>query len=177
VDPTAGHSYFVIARIVRPRGNRGEVLADLHTDFPERFSILKTVWLEFQDGSRETHELQDSWVHQGRMVLKFAEIDSISQAETLKGAWVEIESAEAVALPEGSYWDHDLVGCTVRNLQGDELGTVAEFLRIAGNEQLMVRGQQGEFMIPFVASICRDISIDRKEILVDLPEGLMDLNR
>ena len=177
MDPTAGHSYIVIARIARPRGNRGEVLVDLHTDFPERFSLLKRVWVVYPNGRRQSLEIEEFWDHQGRLVLKFRGVDSISEAETLQGAWIEIESEQAVPLPEGTYWDHDLVGCRVRNPQGDDLGLVTEVLRIAGNDQLVVRGDHGEFMIPMVASICRDISIARKEILVDLPDGLMDLNR
>jgi 16S rRNA processing protein RimM len=167
----------VIARIARPRGNRGEVLVELYTDFPARFSLLERVWLEFPDGRRESLAVEDRWEHQGRQVLKFESINSISEAKALSGAWVEIESGQAMPLPEGTYWDHDLVGCSLRNRNGGMLGVVTDVLRIAGNDQLVVRGEKGsEYMVPVVASICKEISIARKEILVDLPEGLMDLN-
>jgi 16S rRNA processing protein RimM len=177
VDPTAQPSHIAIARIVRPRGNRGEVLVELHTDFPARFSLLNRVWVEFPDGRRECRQLERCWEHQGRQVLKFHAVDSITDAEKLVGAWIEIEANQAVLLPEGTYWDRDLIGCMVRNESGELIGEVADILRIAGNDQLVVRGERGEFMVPLVASICRDISIARKEILVELPEGLVDLNR
>ena len=110
-------------------------------------------------------------------MLKFGGIDSITAAEALVGAWVEVEADQAVTLPEGTYWDHDLVGCSVRSAGGEALGTVAEVMRIGGNHQLVVQGPRGEFLVPAVAAICREISISRREIVVDLPEGLMDLNK
>jgi 16S rRNA processing protein RimM len=177
VDPTAQPSYIAIARILRPRGNRGEVLVELHTDFPARFRILNRALVEFPDGRRECLEIERCWEHQHRQVLKFAAIDSINDAEKLVGAWIMIEADEAAALPEGTYWDRDLVGCFLRNRSGECLGVVIDVLRIAGNSQLIVRSENGEFMVPAVAAICLEISIARKEILVELPEGLMDLNQ
>ena len=175
--PTAQPSHIAIARIVRPRGNRGEVLAELYTDFPARFSLLNRVWIEFPDGHRERFDLEEYWEHQGRPVLKFGNVDSISEAERLAGAWVEIEADEAVPLPGGMYWDRDLIGCTVRDRSGKTLGVVQEVLRIAGNSQLVVRAENGEFLVPAVSSICIEVAIGRKEILVDLPAGLMGLNQ
>jgi 16S rRNA processing protein RimM len=177
VDPTAGPSHIAIARIVRTRGNRGEVLAELHTDFPARFSLLPRVWVAFPDGRRESLALENCWQHQGRQVLKFRGFDSITAAEALVGAWVEVEADQAVTLPKGTYWDRDLVGCSVRSAGGEALGTVAEVMRIGGNHQLVIQGPRGEFLVPAVAAICREISISRREIVVDLPEGLMDLNK
>jgi 16S rRNA processing protein RimM len=176
VDPTARLSHIAIARIVRTRGIRGEVLAELHTDFPSRFSLLKRVWLEFPDGNLRCFDVEHCWAHKGRQVLKFARIDSIAEAETLVGTWVVIEADQAVPIPHGTYWDYDLVGCTVRDKEGRSLGLVREVMHIAGNEQLVVQGERGEFLVPVVAAICKEISIPRKEIVVDLPEGLLDLN-
>ncbi len=177
MDPAFRPSYIAIARIVRTRGNRGEVLAELHTDFPARFRLLKRVWVAFPDGKREQLTLEGCWEHKGRQVLKFGAVDSITAAEALVGAWIEIEAGQAVGLPAGSYWDHDLVGCSLRDTRGERLGTVTGVLHIAGNDQLVVDGPNGEFLVPVVASICREVSIERKEIVADLPDGLMDLNR
>lgn len=174
--PTARPSHIAIARIIKPRGNRGEVLAELYTDFPARFSLLNRVWIEFPDGHREVLEIEHFWEHQGRPVLKFSAVNSIDEAKRLSGSWVEIEADQAVPLPEGTYWDRDLTGCAVRDRNGKSIGTVREVLRIAGNSQLVVDAGSGECLIPAVASICIEISIARKEIIVDLPDGLMGLN-
>jgi 16S rRNA processing protein RimM len=177
VAPDAKPSFIAIARIVRTRGNRGEVLVDLYTDYPDRFDALGEAWLEFDDGRRQRMTLEASWEHKGRRVLKFAGIDTISSAENLVGGWVEIPADQAVHLPKGTYFDHDLVGCSVFDMRGNRLGTVDDILRIAGNSQLVVKGSGREYLIPAVEDICIRISIEEKQILVDPPEGLMDLNK
>ncbi len=167
-----------IARIVRPRGNKGEVLAEAFTDFPGRFDILQEVWIEFGDKRLLRAQLEWTWEHKRRRILKFKGYDTIGAAETLVGCLVHVPGSEAVGLPEGMYFDHDLVGCTVVDHHGNQLGVVDGILRIPGNHQLVVKDPGGkEFLIPAAESICKQISIDNKRILVDLPEGLMDLDR
>ncbi len=177
MEPAERPSYLAVAFIVRTRGNKGEVLAELHTDFPARFNQLEEVWLAFPDRSRRRYRLEECWEHKGREVLKFEAVNSISAAEQLVGAWVEIESVAAVALPEGTYFDHDLVGCRVIHTDGSELGVVREVLRIPGNNQLVIDGARGEFLVPAKEGICKEISISDRRITVELPEGLVDLNR
>jgi 16S rRNA processing protein RimM len=177
VEPDIQPSFITIARIARTRGNRGEVLADLYTDFPDRFDTLEEVWLESGSGSRRRMALEESWAHKGRIVLKFAGVDSISSAEEYVGNWVVLPANQAMPLPEGTYYDHDLVGCTVRDVHGNRLGVVQEVLHIAGNDLLGVHNGNKEFLIPAVAGICKMISIPEKQISVDLPEGLMDLSK
>jgi 16S rRNA processing protein RimM len=177
VEPEIQPSFIAIARIARTRGNRGEVLADLYTDFPDRFDALEEVWLESGKSNRRRMALEESWEHKGRRVLKFAGVDSISSAEEYVGNWVVIPANRAVPLPEGTYFDHDLVGCNVQDVQGNLLGVVNEVLRIAGNNLLAVRNGNKEYLIPAVSSICKRVSIQEKQIVVDLPEGLMDLGK
>jgi len=169
-------SFITIARIVRTRGNRGEVLVDSLTDFPDRFDMLEEVWLEFENGRLQKIVLDFTWEHKGRRILKFAGFDTISSAETLIGCLVQIPEEQAVQLPEGSYFDHDLIGCSVEDSRGKYLGVVEDILRISGNNQLVVKGLDKEFLIPAVENICTRISIKKKQIIVDPPEGLMDLD-
>jgi len=177
VEPTARTPPITIARILKTRGIKGEVVAELHTDFPSRFEGLHEVWLEFPDGRRERFSLEDSWAYRGRRVLRFGGVGSIADATRLVGAWVQVDAAMIVPLPVGTYYDHDLVGCKVRGPGGEFLGTVTDVVRLQGNSLLAVQGPRGEYWIPAVAAICREISLERKEILADLPEGLMDLNQ
>ncbi len=177
MDPEAQPSFIAIARIARTRGNRGEVLADLYTDFPDRFNALEKVWLEFADGRRLMVSIEDAWEHKGREVLKFAGIDDIGAAEAFIGCWVQVPSEEAVKLPEGTYFDHDLIGCVVQNTQGTDVGIVDDVLRIAENSLLVVKGSGREYLIPAVESICIRVSIEEKRILIDPPEGLLDLDK
>lgn len=148
----------------------------MHTDFPERFSLLSEVWLEFPDRRIQQVTLEDCWRHRERQVLKFADVNTISAAEELVGAWVKVPAAQAVNLPEGTYYDHDLSGCTLVTPEGVEVGIVSEVLRIEGNNQLVVQGSRGEYLVPATDGICKAVRIDEKRIVVELPEGLMDLN-
>ncbi|NWG12912.1 MAG: 16S rRNA processing protein RimM [Acidobacteria bacterium] len=177
MEPGTGPGFSAVARIARIRGNRGEVLAEPYSDFPERYRNLRNVWLEFADQHREHALVEAVWEHKGRQVLKFAGIDSISQASRLVGAWVLVEPDETVSLAVGSFFDHDLVGCRVIDGRGTELGVVSGIHKIPGNDLLVVNGAHGEILIPAVGVLCREISLPRKQIIVDLPEGLIELNR
>ena len=171
-------SFIAIARIARTRGNRGEVLADPYTDNPDRFDDLDEVWLEFDDGRRQSRtrkKLEDVWEHKGRKVLKFEDVNTISDAEAWVGCWVMVPADQVIELPEGTYFNHDLVGCAVSCLDGTLAGTVSEVLDIAGNSQLVVRGGGREYLIPAVRNICVEVSIPDKRIIIDPPEGLMDI--
>jgi len=173
-------SFIAIARIARTRGNRGEVLADLYTDNPDRFDDLEEVWLECDDDGQQRRALkkiEDVWEHKGRKVLKFEGVDTICDAELLTGYWVTIPADKAMSLPDGTYFNHDLVGCVVNGLDGTRIGTVNNVLEIAGNSQLVVYGGGQEYLIPAVKSICVEVSIPEKRIIIDPPEGLMCLSQ
>jgi 16S rRNA processing protein RimM len=177
VDQGAQNSYIAIGRVAKTRGIHGEVVTDLHTDFPDRFDALEEVWLEFATGRRQRMALEKSWEHKGRRVLKFSGVDNINAAEPYVGCWVVLPAEQAVPLPEGTYFDHDLVGCIVQDVLGNRLGIVHEVRHIAGNALLVVENEGREFLIPAVDSICLKISIEEKQILIDPPEGLMDLDQ
>ena len=176
MEPADRSCPFTIARVVRTRGNKGEVLAELHTDFPTRFDGLEMVWLEFAGGQRQRLRIEHSWEYRGRRVIKFEGVGSISAAERLVGAWIQVEAAEAVPLPCDTYFDHDLVGCELRSGSGDFFGTVTAVLHLAGNNLLAVQGSRGEFLVPATKAILRAVDLGRRQIVADLPDGLMDLN-
>ena len=177
MDPAARPAFVTIAKIVRTRGNKGEVLADPHTDFLRRFENLSVVWLEFPDGERRRVSLETTWVHNNRPVLRFVGIRTIEEASSLVGAWVEVEAEQTVPLPEGTYYDFDLVGCRLLDPAGCDLGVVRGVLHISGNDQLVVEGPNGEYWVPATSPICRQIDVKRGRIIVNLPDGLMDLNK
>jgi 16S rRNA processing protein RimM len=159
-----------IALLGKPRGNRGELTAISLSSTPERFAHLKRVMC----GAAE-YEVENVWWHQGVLIFKFTGIDSISDAEKLTGSEVHIPAAERVALEPGAYFHSDLIGCKVRDrATGSEIGTVAA-LQDAGGPGLLEL--EGGTLIPFASGICVSIDIEKHEILVDLPEGLLELNK
>jgi 16S rRNA processing protein RimM len=158
-----------VARAVKTRGLRGEVVAELLTDFPERFEGLDNLIAVAPDGSRTTLELEGHWFHGERIVLKFAGYDSIEAASKLVGREFAVE------LEEDEFYDWELAGCRVETIGGDRLGMVREVMRTGGVEVLVVeREGGGEYLIPMAEEICVESDVDGKLVRVDPPEGLLE---
>ena len=156
-----------IARLLHPRGNKGEIAAIPLSSNPER------VRRAFVNGSE--YEIENVWRHGERIVFKFRGVDSISTAEPLSGAEVGIPREQRSELPEGEYYNDDLIGCSVFDRHGAEIGTVRCWHEYGGPLLLEVDAQGRELLIPFAKSICIEIDLSRNRIVVDLPEGLIDL--
>jgi 16S rRNA processing protein RimM len=163
-----------IAKIVKPRGLRGEVLADVLTDFPERFERLETVIALFADRTRKDLKIEDLWFQKDRIVLRFAGFDSIDAAEELRNVELCIPESESVSLAEGEFFDWELEGCDVETLDGKPVGIVQNIMRTGGTEILVVKGSGKEYLIPFAETICTEVDIAKKVIRVDPPEGLLE---
>lgn len=166
----------VIAEVLRERGNVGEVLARSVSDVPGRIESLREAQLRMPDGSDQAVTVESSWLHNQNWVLKFAGVDSIDAAKRLRGADLWVPRAERGALPEGEYFQSDLVGCRVLDgKDGRVLGVVEGFEEYGGPLLLEVKGEAGAVLIPFVPAICVAVDLVERSISVDLPEGLLDL--
>jgi 16S rRNA processing protein RimM len=166
----------IVARTVRTRGLKGELVADVLTDFPERFERVDELTGVGPTGERQQLKLENYWFQNDRMVLKFAGYDSIEAAKALVGYELGLPEAERVELAEGEYYDWELAGCAVENQSGQSVGTVREVMRTGGVELLVVEQEgQGEVLIPMAAAIVIAIDISSRKIVIDPPEGLLDL--
>jgi 16S rRNA processing protein RimM len=189
----------LVARILRPRGNKGEVVAELLTDFASRFSNLRQFYLRRSDGEPHAVGLQHFWLdrnHPGMGVFHFAECTSISEAEKLRGCEVLLPLENRVDLPAGQYFVTDLIGCTVFQSPAEAtklsspacamedaprvLGTVRDVYfpgeSVAGTPLLQVETAHGELLLPLAEDICTRIDMAARRIDVRLPEGLNELN-
>jgi 16S rRNA processing protein RimM len=166
----------IVARAVRTRGLKGELVADVLTDFPERFESLSELTGVDPRGERKQLELESHWFQNDRMVLKFAGYDSVESAKALVGYDLGIPEAERVELAEGEYYNWELEGCAVENKLGQSVGKVREVVRTGGVELLLVEDETGrEVFIPIAQEIVIEIDVAGKKILIDPPEGLLDL--
>jgi 16S rRNA processing protein RimM len=189
-----------LARIRRPQGRKGEVLADIFTDFPEKFAERTQLWL-LKDaeesgnqsapasGVRHTAsgpaaprkvELTSHWLHKGSIVLHFAGVDSISDAEALAGLVVAVPIEERAALAEDEVYIGDLIGCTLIDIATAEpvaVGAIEDVDRTAGPVPLLVvAGAAGEVLIPFAKAYLRKLDVAAKRVEMALPAGLVELN-
>lgn len=162
-----------VAKVVKPRGIKGEVACEVLTDFSERFKGLEDVIAVLPDGSRRELKIEEHWFQQGRLVLKFESVDSIDDAEPLRNAEICVGEDEAVDLEDGEFFDWQLEGCDVETVAGKQIGKVSELMRTGGTEILVVKGEK-EYLIPFAQAICVEVDIEAQKIVIDPPEGLLD---
>lgn len=163
-----------IAKLVKTRGLRGELVAAILTDFPERFEDLKTVVALLPNGERRELKIENFWFQKDRIIFKFDGFDSIEKSENLRNAEICVSESETVALDEGEFFDWQLETCAVETVDGEKLGFVKEIMRTGGTEILIVEGKGKDYLIPFAASICTEVDIENKLIRVDAPDGLLE---
>lgn len=164
-----------VARVVKTQGRRGEVAAELLTDFPERFAERRRLFALRRDGTRRELQVESHWPHKGRMVFKFAGVDSISAAEQLSGCELQIPLAERARLETGAAYAGELIGCMVTD-GGRELGEIAEIQSGAGDAPLLVvRSGKKEWLVPFAAEFVLRLDVAAKRLEMRLPEGLLDV--
>lgn len=173
----------LVARVLRPQGRRGEVLAEILTDFPQRFADRKILWL-LPEGSAAPPrqiELESHWLHKQRVVLKLRGVDSIGDAESLRGMAVAIPAEERTPLEGGVVYVADLIGCRVTDAREDaavDLGEIVDVERQPVTADLLVvRTPSGEeLLIPFAQAYLRAMDLPGRQVVMQLPEGLTEIN-
>ena len=168
----------LVGVVARAHGNRGEVIVNSETDFPEeRFYEGARLMTRARDGRPATLEVASMRMHQGRPVILFKGIGSINDAELLAGLELRIgeDESDAGLLDDGQYFHRDLIGCAVDTESGDPVGEVARVEGDGNATRLVVRSRRNEVLIPFADAICT-VDLKAKRIIVRPPEGLLDLN-
>jgi 16S rRNA processing protein RimM len=184
-DQANEQAWVWLARIRKSQGRKGEVLAEIFTDFPEKFAERKHLWLLSPAGEPAREALlENSWLyksgHTGEIVLHFAGINSITEAETLRGMIVAVPRAERVQLPDDEVYVGDLIGCAlvdVASAPERNVGLIEDVDREAGPVALLVvQGPNGrEILVPFAKSYLRKIDLEAKRVEMALPEGLVEV--
>lgn len=174
--PAESFEGVTLARIVRPHGLRGEVAAEIFTDFPERLPALKRVWLS--DGRTPPRPVASlsCRLHNGQAIFLLEGSHSMDDAELLRGLEIQVPLAERVTLGAGQYFITDLIGCEVIEVAAPApLGRVRDVQQTGvGAYILAVETAAGELLIPFAANICTEIDLAARRIVVSLPEGLRE---
>jgi 16S rRNA processing protein RimM len=169
--------------VVKTQGRRGEVAAEIFSNRPDRFSAgMKLLALPREGEARRELEVEDFWPHKGLLVLKFGGVDSISEAETLIRCELQVPRSQRSELQAGWNYVSDLIGCAVLD-HGREIGVVEEVQFGAGEAPLLiVRDAQARvFEVPFAGaylagSFDESVDVKQKRVLMNLPEGLLDVN-
>ncbi len=164
--------YLAVARVVAAHGIRGDVRCSLLTDFPERFKRGLRLYV---GDERAPHEVERARVDRKGVLLKLSGVDRRDDAETLRGALLCVAEKDAVRLPRGSYFWHDIIGLRVRTTEGRELGKVAEIMETGSADVYVVRPDppdRGELLLPAIKDVVQKIDLEQGEMTVALIEGL-----
>jgi len=172
----------VVGRIARPHGIRGQVVVNLETDFPherfqpgaELFVNRKTVG---EPGDVQHLVIATVRFHNERPIIGFEGVADMNQAIALAGSELRVPIDRLAVLPPEMFYRHDLVGCAVDKADGSHVGEVTDVEGTLGGSRLVVATGRGEVLVPLAAEICRSIDVAGKRIVIEPPEGLLDLNR
>jgi 16S rRNA processing protein RimM len=170
--------FITLARVVKTQGRRGEVAAEVHSDVPGRFAAaMKLFALGKSQEPRREVEIEDLWPHKGLLVLKFRGVDSISEAEPLVGSELQVPSEERANLETGWNYVSDLIGCIVLD-RGKEIGRIEDVQFGAGEAPLLIisNGAGRKFDVPFAEAYLEGVDIARRQVRINLPEGMLEIN-
>jgi 16S rRNA processing protein RimM len=166
----------VVGHIARAHGNRGQVIVNPETDFPEERFRPGSILFTRRGSAIEPLTVQSVRFHRGRPILGLAGVDSMDAAEDLAGTELRIGTTALQPLPPGSFYHHDLMRCVVETTVGQRVGEVARVEGTGEGSRLVVNGRGGEILIPLVEGICVSIDPAAGRIVIDPPEGLLDAN-
>jgi len=165
----------LVGRIARPHGLRGQVVINPETDFvEERFAEGATIWTRSAAGDEQL-TVASLRVQNGRPVVGFEGFTRIEDVERLAGLELRVPEETLQALPPGTYYEHQLVGCSVETVAGDVVGSVAAVEGGAGATRLVMNGPRGEILIPLAVDICVEIDVANRRIRIKPPDGLLEL--
>ncbi|MBI4233075.1 MAG: 16S rRNA processing protein RimM [Chloroflexi bacterium] len=163
-----GADNVAIGRILRPWGLRGALKVEVTTDFPQRLSPGSQFTIRGQ-----VYRCEESRVHGSAAVLKLQGVDSLEQAESLRGSFLEVPQSQVSPLPEGTYYHFEIIGMEVWTTSGQYLGRVAEILATGSNDVYLVRGTGGEVLIPATTDVIQQVNVEERRITVAALPGLL----
>ncbi len=158
-----------VGTVVRPHGLRGELLINSLTDFPEHLASVDVVYL---GDAAEPHPLARVRSQRGKFIIQLGDCPDRDAAERYRGQVVQIKAEAAAPLPPGMYYHHQVIGLAAFTEDGEHLGELIEVLETGANDVYVIRGEQGELLLPVIPSVIRRIDIDARRLTVHLLDGL-----
>lgn len=163
--------YITVGLIVSPRGLQGHIKVNVETDFPERFSGSSQVYI-----NRQATVIEEVSWHKGQAIIKLQGVDNEEEADTLVGCVIEIHRSQLFSLEEDVYFHFQLVGLNVITTGGDTIGTIAEIMSMASADIYVIKGKNGEILVPATEEIIKSIDLEKGIMVIEPMDGLLDLN-
>ena len=164
--------FITIGEIIAPWGIEGKLKVKVVTDFPQRFTPSSKIYI-----NRQPMTINSTEWHKGTAIIQLNAIDSIEYAQRLRGQPIEIHHSQVYSLPEGQYYHFQLIGLEVWTTQGELLGNITEVLTAKSNDNYVVKGNEGEILIPAIEDVIKSIDLNKGCIIIEPIEGLLSLNQ
>jgi len=164
--------FITIGQILAPWGTKGKLKVKVITDFPQRFASSSTVYI-----NRQPMTVDSTEQYKGEAIIKLNTIDNVKAARRLRGQPIEIHHSQVYSLPEGQYYHFQLIGLEVRTTQGELLGNIAEILTAESNDNYVVKGDEGEILIPAIEDVIKSIDLNKRRMVIEAIPGLLHLNQ
>ena len=162
-----------VGEVTAPFSRFGEVKVRLETDFPDRFARLETVCLRWPDGGARLYRVLSTRLHKGQVLLKLPGIESINDAETLRGALVQVRAEDAMPLGDNEFYVYDLLGCEVITADGRVLGPLTDVRRTPAHDVYVIGKGRDEIMLPAVRHVVQSVDTVARRIVVTPTPGLL----
>lgn len=161
--------------IVNTHGIKGEVKVKRITDFPERFQVGNTLYVQKQEEKPIPLIVDGHRIHKQFDLLRFEGKHTIQDVEHMKGAYLKIKEEQLTALPDNEYYYHEIIGCHVYTITGENLGIIDSILSPGANDVWVVKNKEGkEILIPYIEDVVKDVHVHDKKVVIELMEGLLD---
>jgi 16S rRNA processing protein RimM len=167
----SGLDYITIAQVLAPWGVKGKLRVEVVTDFPQRLAPHSQVYLD-----RRPMTIAAASQRKGQAIIKLEGIDSLTEAEKLRGKLLEIHHSQLADLPEGQYYHFQLIGLEVWTTEGRLLGKVTRILGGSSHDNYVVAAEKGEILIPAIEDVIKSVDIERGRITIEAIKGLLELN-
>jgi 16S rRNA processing protein RimM len=164
--------FITIGKILAPWGIKGKLKVEVVTDFPQRFAPSSKIYIKRQPMTIDGTE----W-HKRKAIIKLNSVDSVEQAQRLKGQPVEIHHSQLQPLPEGQYYHFQLIGLEVWTTQGELLGNITDILAAASNDNYIVSTAKGNILIPAIEDVIKSVDLDKGRLVIEAIDGLLSLNQ
>lgn len=171
-SPKGESIYLAIGFLRRPHGVKGEVIMDLHTDFPDRIKAGRKVYV---GDKHEAATLGSVRLHGNGMLVRIRGIDTPEAAGRFRNQWVYVKATEVPQLPEGQHYKYELIGLQVVEDTGNALGELIEILETGANDVYIVKNEAGkEVLIPAIPSVILETDMEARVMKVHLLDGLIE---
>lgn len=165
--------YLEIGKIINTHGVKGEVKVLPLTDDARRYDKLKSVLIE-EKGLSIKYDIEQVRYNKGFILLKLVGVENMEQAEQLRNHVLKVHRKDAVKLPEGSYFICDIIGLQVIDIEGKEIGEIADVLKTGSNDVYVIKKEEKEILVPALKTVVKEIDLDAGRMIVDLPEGILE---